>query len=223
MNQKQQSIQFWNDQFKGIEPVKVDPSQATIDNKLDEYLQRLGNDTHNILDIACGAGTCLIGAHLLGDNHPQGLGLDASHHAIEFASKTAGLSGLTKLTFQEGDETVLESIPSNSYDGIICSNFLDVIPASLSEYVISQIKRILAPKGYFLLKVNFYLTEALVEKLHMEEIAPHTYTMKGIIRAYNLTTDEWLAIFYEWKPLDIDGFQRAPNLPEDRIIYFQKP
>ncbi|MDD4212392.1 MAG: class I SAM-dependent methyltransferase [Bacilli bacterium] len=223
MNYKQQSIDFWNQQFQDIAPITIQPEDVKIEHKLDEYLSKLGSECTRVLDIGCGMGNCLLGCHLLGAKHPEGLGLDASHHAIHFAQETIKLSSLPKLQFVEGDETYLESIASNSYDGVVCSNFLDVIPHDIAIYVVQQIRRILAPKGYFLLKINFYLTEELIQKLQMVPIETNTYAMKGIIRAYNMPTEEWCQLFSGWTLLETDGFQRAPHLPPDRILYFQKP
>lgn len=148
--------------------------------------------------------------------------MDASEHATTFANETARLSKIKGLTFHCSDESYFESIEDESYDGVICSNFLDVIHSELSEKIVLEIKRILKPNGYFLLKLNFYLNEPLIRKFKMIEIEQDTYQMNGVIRSYNLSTETWINKFNPLKVLSIDEYQRAEHLSKDRIILFKK-
>ena len=88
--------------------------------------------------------------------------------------------------------------------------------------IIKKIQRMLSDEGLFLLKLNFELDEALINKNKMVKIEENTYQIDGVIRAYNLSTDKWIEQFNQLKLLKSDGFQRAPHLPEDRILWFKK-
>ena len=222
MNHKTSSISFWNQFFKDYEPVKIDKEEVSVTTTLDQYLKQIGDMCENILDIGCGTGYALIGAKLLGNKMKYGVGFDASTHAIHIANKTVELSDIEDLSFKVADETYLKTIPNESFDGIICSNFLDVIPKQMSDDIISEIQRILKYEGYFLLKINFPLDEQLIKKIKMVEIEENTYQIDGVIRAYNLSTEAWIKRFKHLKALKIDGFRRADHLPEDRIVLFQK-
>lgn len=218
MNHKEKSIQFWNEQFKNYKPVSIKKEEVTIESSFDKYLKIIGDQSKRVIDIGCGIGTCLMGSLCLGDKMTHGVGFDSSEHAISFANETSKLSGFNELEYITSDETYLDQLESNSFDGVICSNFLDVIPKELSDQIIKNIKRILKPKGLLLLKINFYLDEDKIEKFHMGKVEENTYEMNGVIRAYNLTTDEWLKRLDGFKLVSKDGYQRAPNLPEDRIL-----
>ncbi|HBY64925.1 MAG TPA: hypothetical protein DEG42_00765 [Acholeplasmataceae bacterium] len=105
---------------------------------------------------------------------------------------------------------------------MICSNFLDVITKELSEGIIQEMKRILKRNGLLLLKINFFLDSSLIEKLKMELIDENTYQINGVIRSYNLSTEAWVQRFDSFEVMAIDGFQRAPHLPKDRILLMKK-
>ncbi|MDD4104166.1 MAG: class I SAM-dependent methyltransferase, partial [Bacilli bacterium] len=129
---------------------------------------------------------------------------------------------IKNIKFVQGDENYLKSLPDSSFDGIFCSNFLDVVPASISEVVIKEMLRIIKPKGFILLKFNFVLNPELIEKLHMVEIEKNTYTMNGVVRAMNRSTEEWVSLFIDCDVVRIGEFARAPGLPNDRVILLQK-
>lgn len=152
----------------------------------------------------------------------KGIGFDASANAISFAQKTSKLSGFDALTYVAQDETFLGTLVSGSFDGMICSNFLDVIPEKLSKTIIDEMSRVLKPNGLLLLKLNFHLDDDLIKKLKMEKIDENTYAMNGVLRAYNLTTEQWIKRFPNFDLLEQDGYQRAPNLPNDRILLLKK-
>ena len=219
---KQQSIKFWDDYFKQYPTFIIKKSDITIDTALDECLKFIGDHCEHIVDIGCGEGLCLMEIALIGEKVKSCLGVDASLSAIEKGNDIVKLSEIKNINFEQGDENYLKDIPSQSYDGIVCSNFLDVIPASLSDVVIKEMLRIIKPKGYILLKFNFVLTPELIEKLHMIEIEKNTYAMNGVIRAMNRTTDEWVSLFPNFDVIRMDEFERAPNLPKDRVILLQK-
>lgn len=222
MNLKDTAIQFWDTQFKGIEPVKINRSDVLEETSLDKYLKMIGDHCETVIDIGCGMGTSLMTSLCLGNKIKKGVGLDTSTHAIDFANQTSKLSNFHELSYIIGDEMYLDSLADHSFDGIICSNFLDVIPKALSDKVIKSIIRLLKPNGFVLIKINFYLDEAKIKQYKMEEVETNTYTMNGIIRSYNLPTEIWIERFKGLSLISTDGFRRAPSLPEDRILLFQK-
>lgn len=218
---KQQSIKFWDDYFKQYPTFKIQKSDITIDTALDECLKFLGDHSESVIDIGCGEGLCLMEIALIGDKVKSCLGVDASLSAIEKGNEIVKLSEIKNIKFEQRDENFLKNIPSKSYDGIFCSNFLDVVPASISDVVIKEMLRIIKPRGYILLKFNFLLNQDLIEKLHMVEIEKNTYAMNGVIRAMNRSTEEWVSLFPNFDVMRIDEFERAPGLPKDRVILLQ--
>jgi SAM-dependent methyltransferase len=222
MKLKEDSIQFWNQYFKDQKPLKINIDDIKVENQFDEYLKKIGDLCHNVLDIGCGMGTSLMGSMCLGSKIKKGIGFDSSKNAIDFANETVRISNIKGLTYYTADESFMAKLDNESFDGMICSNFLDVIPKDLSEKIILEIKRILKKNGYLLLKLNFFLDEQQIERLKMVNIEENTYQMNGIIRAYNLSTNGWLDRFNGFDVVSMSGFKRAEHLPEDRIIMFKK-
>lgn len=218
---KTKSIEFWNEHFKNLQTFKIQKSDIVLDTALDECLKFIGDNCENVIDIGCGDGICLMEIALIGEGIKSGLGIDSSINAIKTAKEIVNLSKIDSIRFEVGDETALSKIKSQSYDGIFCSNFLDVIPANIGDKVIKEMKRIIKSKGYILLKFNFFLTPLLIEKLKMVEIEKNTYSMNGVIRAVNRSTEEWISLFEGFKVLKIDEFERVPSMPKDRLILLQ--
>lgn len=222
MSHKDNSIKFWNQMFKDVQPMTIKKEDIKIENQFDDYLKKIGDLCENILDVGCGVGTSLMQSKILGSKMQKGVGFDASEHGIDFANKTCELSGIDGLSFYAQDESFLSTLADESFDGMICSNFLDVIPKELSDKIIQDMKRILKPKGYLLLKLNFILDESLIKKMNMEEIDQDTYQINGVIRSHNLSTESWIKKFDGFDFLAFGGFKRAEHLPEDRILWLQK-
>ena len=222
MQHKEKTIDFWNQMFKEAKPMEIRREDVKIENSLDRYLKIMGDSCKTILDVGCGLGTCLMSSLCLGDNLEKGIGFDSSVNAISFASETAKLSKFDALTYVAQDESFLKSLDNNSFDGLICSNFLDVIPKELSTKIIQEMDRVLKPNGRLLLKLNFHLDDELIKRLNMEKIEENTYAMNGVLRAYNLTTEQWIKRFANFDLIEEDAYQRAPNLPKDRILLLKK-
>jgi len=222
MNHKENAVQFWDTVFKDSKPLKINPKEVKVENTLDEYLKKIGDTCQDVLDVGCGMGTSLMGAKCLGKKMKYGVGFDTSKHAISFADQTIKLSGITGLSFYNEDESFLTTLEDASFDGMICSNFLDVILKELSENIIHEMIRILKPNGLLLLKLNFFLDASLIDKLNMELIDENTYQINGVIRSYNLSTEAWIDRFDGFEVMAIDGYQRAQHLPKDRILVLKK-
>ena len=220
--EKEKSIEFWNQCFQEIKPFRLQKTEVKIENSLDKYLQVIGDSCETVLDVGCGLGMCLMTSLYLGSKMKKGIGFDASVHAISFAQATSQLSGFSELTFVAQDESFMEMLSNESIDGMICSNFLDVIPENISKRIIVNMKRALKSNGLLLIKFNFYLDDDLIKRLNMEKIDDNTYTMNGVIRAFNLTTEQWIERFEGFDLIEKSSYQRAPNLPEDRILLFKK-
>lgn len=216
-------IEFWNQYFKAVEPMKLNKDEVKIESKLDEELKFIGDHCKHVLDIGCGLGTCLMTSKLLGHKLNQGIGIDPSEHAVHFANETVKLSEITGLTFQQGDHVTLSQYPDHTFDGIICSNTLDVIPTEISDKIIQEIYRLLSPGGFFLLKLNFHLDQTMIEKLKMESIGQDMYQINGVLRAVNRETETWIQQFNGLTLMRQAGYKRAPHLPDDRILVFTKP
>jgi ubiquinone/menaquinone biosynthesis C-methylase UbiE len=215
-------VSFWDQHFENLQPMTITKGDISLDTPLDEYLKVLGDTCEEVLDVACGNGLCLIETKIIGEKIKKGLGFDSSKNAIENAKMIVSNSKIDNLNFIIGNDEYLNTLSDESYDGIFCSNFLDVIPDEISKRVIKNIKRIQKAGGLLLLKFNFYLSADLINKLRMEKVSDNCYAINGVFRANNKTTEEWLTFFPNYEVIKVCGYQRTPQLPEDRLILLRK-
>jgi SAM-dependent methyltransferase len=218
----QKLISFWNNQFEKLEAQVINKDDLSIDNPLDQGLKMLGDSCQNVLDFGCGSGYGLFLAALSGKQIKYGLGIDTSNNAIRFCQETSEKSNLKHLDFIVSDDAYLEKLEPASFDGVICSNVLDVVPYQTSERMIQRLDRILKPGGYFLLKINFYLTEEMIKRINMEALDHQSYAINGVLRGVNLSTDAWIERFKSYDVIKIDAYQRLEKGPKDRLLIFRK-
>ncbi len=218
----QNLLSFWNDFFKELKPQNIDINDLKISNRLDELLKFLGDNSTRVLDIGTGSGYCLMMSRVFGEKIEYGLGVDPSKNAIDFIKESCKLSKISNLEFLQGDHKYLKNLQDNSFDGIICSNVLDVVTPSTATEIIKEIDRLLKNEGYLLIKINFYLTKELIDRLKMEEIDENTYAINNVLRGVNLTQEQWLDKFPKYDLLESSQYERIKNGPKDRVFLLKK-
>ncbi len=214
--------EFWNNYFVKIKAEKITSSDAKIESKLDEFLKLVGDNCNNVLDIGTGTGYCAFKTAIMGNKVKKVIAIDPSENAINFINETCKISDIKKIQALIGDQEALKKFGNDAFDGIICSNVLDVVPNEITQEIISQIDRIMKSDGYLLLKFNFYLTDELIKKINMEKIDENTYAINGVLRGVNYTTEEWIKRFNNYKVENISEYERIPNGPKDRIVLLKK-
>ncbi len=225
MNIKEENeklISFWNQAFEQVKPMELKKEDAKVETEFDRLLKFMGDSCERLIDVGSGWGYCLILSKLMGNKIKEGIGLDASKHAIDVLNGTCEISNISGLKGIVGTHEVLKSYEDGSFDGVTSSNFLDVIPEETSDEAINEIKRIIKPNGYLLLKFNFYLTEEIIKSIKMDYAEKNTYKIGGVIRGVNHTTDEWLAKFDGFELIEKTEFERVKNGPKDRVILLKK-
>ncbi len=217
----QDLIEFWDSQFSVLEPSEIKEDDVKIESPLEEKLKYLGDQCERILDLGSGSGYALFIAKKLGNKIKYGLGIDTSKNAIDYCNQTVKLSQMTGIEFIQDTHDYLNQLSNYSFDGIVCSNVLDVVPYDTSEEMIQLMDKKLISGGYLLLKLNFYLTEELIQRIKMIPIDERSYTLNGILRGVNLTTEEWIARFSNFDLIEIGEYQRVKG-PKDRLILMKK-
>lgn len=213
---------FWNEAYKELKPMTLSKNDFVVEDDFSRVLKYLGDHAEEILEIGVGSGRGLLACQATGDKVKHLTGIDPSPYVVEFLSKTCELSGINNVSIIETDHLYLESLKSQSIDGIITSNVLDVLEDSISDYIINEITRILKPGGYFVVKVNFYLTEEIIERTKAEELKPNVYAINGVLRSVNRTTEEWLEKFQAFELVEKGTFERIQNGPLDRVMLLRK-
>jgi ubiquinone/menaquinone biosynthesis C-methylase UbiE len=218
----QELMSFWDNFFNQYEPMTINAKDVKVENALDQYIKDVGDYANNILDFGSGIGQCIMMASLLGNKMTKGLAVDSSSKAIELLDKTLENSNIKGIETMVGTQKDLVSLPDHSFDGVLCSNVLDVVPFETSEEMIEEITRLLKPKGLLMLKLNFYLTEDIIKRTKAEEISKNSYTINGVLRSHNLTTEEWVERFKGFNLVKSDTYDRVKTGPLDRVLLLKK-
>lgn len=213
---------FWDEASKGLEPIAVKQEDTDCSDTLSKYMKLMGDSCPKVLDIGVGLGDTLCSAKILGKKMSYGLGIDTSPNSIEFARKSALKSSLTGLDFKVGGHEVLASMEDGSFDGIICSNVLDVVSPQTSDVLVTDIKRLLRNGGLFFLKVNFFLDEEMISRTKAVNLGQGCYSIDGVLRSFNQESEYWIKKMEPLSLIKQDYYARVPNGPKDRIFLFRK-
>ena len=208
----ERETEMWNQVFKECTPVDLRTLDLQVETMFDEALKLFAQKTTNVLDFGCGTGDISFQYLQYQPTHKV-LGIDASKTGIEFATETARLSDYKTATFLEGmfsfflssyyifffktatflegtDHTV-KQLEENSFDGVILSNVLDVMPKDVSKEVVEDLERVLKPGGYWFIKMNPYYSKEELESFGYENMGNNIYEENHIMRLRQATTNYW--------------------------------
>lgn len=78
-----------------------------------------------------------------------------------------------------------------SFDGVILSNVLDVMPKDISTTVIDDLERVLKPGGYWFIKMNPYYSKEELESFEYKNAGNNIYEKDHIMRLRQAITNYW--------------------------------
>lgn len=211
---------FWDTAFKEGEPSPLKKEDFQPSQKLNQDILLYGKQAKKALDFGSGVDLLFLEAALEGATF-EGLNLDLSPAATKLYQGYIDLSKVTNVRCQKGGLEALSSYPDGSFDLVVISNVIDVLPADEAERILQSVKRLLAPKGVFLLKTNFYINDEMAHKRGMNLSDGKLY-VDGVLRAVNRTNESWIAQCEPLRLVDSYPYERIPNGPKDRCFVFMK-
>jgi len=211
---------FWDGAFKEGQPSPLTAADFQPSQKLNQDILSYGKRAHKALDFGAGVDLLFLEAALEGATF-EGLNLDPSESATKLHQGYIDSSKVTTVHCQKGDLADLTGLPDGSFDLIVISNVIDVLPEEETKRIIEAVKRLLAPKGVFLLKTNFYIDDEMIRKRGMKLKDGKLY-MDGVLRAVNRTDESWIAKFKPLVLVNSYPYERIPNGPKDRCFVFEK-
>ena len=190
-------IEFWDSALKLSQDDKDDiKASMTNDNYLDfapskKLADALDNllTANKVLDYGCGNAWASLILAKKGAKYVKAV--DTSKEGIEsakFILDTYNVSN--KVDLEVIDESWLEKQAPNSYDGLICSNVLDVLPLDISKQIIVNFHNILSKDALLVVGLNFYADP----KVKPLEEGKYIY-LDGVLRLLSLSDDEWKGLF----------------------------
>lgn len=185
---------LWNQVYGECQPVDLRSLTLTVEPGFDGMLKEFGEKTSRVLDFGCGTGD-IIFQYIQNFPEKKGVGIDEAEKGIAFAKETAKESQYQRLHFFTGNSELLDDFEDGEFDGIILSNVLDVMPEQVDEAVLERLNRVLAPGGYWFIKLNPYYTGKELKEMKYEKEDAHLYEEDGILRLHQETTSHWKRIF----------------------------
>ncbi len=147
-----------------------------------------------VLDYGCGSGWASI--VLAKSGCKDVLAVDLGEEIIKtlrFNAKLYGVENNIHATPISSDW--LANLPSDSFDALVCSNVLDVIPLETGEAIIAQFARILKKGGRAVIGLNFYMSPEMAKERNVELVDGHYLFSNGVLRLTSLPDERWTERF----------------------------
>lgn len=224
-------IEFWDNQFKLDEEYKKqvlveidkenDWKELIPSHKLLDACITLSNK-QNILDYGCGNGWASIACAKSNLNCNIKC-VDVSCNAVEqakFFSNIFNTSG--NISFDAIDTKWLESQDDNTYDGLICSNVLDVVPNEIAVDIIKETARITTSDALVIFSFNYYMDVTNVNNPSFKVEGNNVY-INDVLRLVSLTDEEWINLFSKYYKVEkLEYFSWPGEQKETRRLFYLK-
>ena len=219
-------VSFWSQALTLSEEDKEKERQNAADrwkemapsDKLFHAAASLGT-CRKVLDYGCGSAWAGIIAAKNGCRDVTAV--DAAAGAAQAAGFYAALYGVEKQvqTFRIEPDW-LQTVPEDTYDGLICSNVLDVIPPETAEGILREIARIVIPDARVIIGLNFYLSKEAAAARNMELTGDRMLYVDGVLRLVSRTDEEWAGLFEPYFTVEkLDHFAWPGEKSESRRLF----
>ena len=149
------AVNLWNETYSECKLVDLKGKPLSVEPMFDICLDIFASKCKKVLDFGCGTGDIIFQCYEFG-NTGYGLGVDVSETGINYATKMAKLNNYDNLEFKVGNISALDSYEDGSFDGIILSNVLDVMPKNIAAETFSKLTRLIPKGGLMFVKLNPY-------------------------------------------------------------------
>ena len=184
------AVNLWNETYSHCKIVDLKGKNLSVEPMFDICLDIFASKCKNILDFGCGTGDIIFQCYEFG-NMNYGLGVDLSQTGIDYARKMTLVNNYHGLNFDVGDISYFDSYEEGSFDGIILSNVLDVMPKDVAVTTFIRLTELLPPKGLMFVKLNPYYDKEDMKKWGMTQITDNLFEEDGVLRYRELDTVTW--------------------------------
>ncbi|MDO5520242.1 MAG: class I SAM-dependent methyltransferase [bacterium] len=190
MKQYDASTALWNEVYTECELTDLTDTTLTVEPTFDACLNVFAKNSRRVLDFGCGTGDILFQCADFGYLE-YGMGVDRSETGITYARQMAGLNHYRNLDYMVGDLSTFSQMEEESFDGIIVSNVLDVVPKDVEQEMLTELTRLLKTNGLLFVKINPYATEEELKAYGLTRFDEDLYEENGVLRLRNLHTKFW--------------------------------
>ena len=217
-------IRFWDGVFSREDPEEaeaVDPEswkEMAPSEKLFRAAASLGTK-EKVLDYGCGSGWAAVIAAKSGC--PDVTAADPAPGAVKAARECAETFGAPdRVRAVCGGTGWLKAVPDDTYDGVFCSNVLDVVPPETAEILIRELARAAAPGADVIIGLNYYLSPRKAEERGMTLEEGNRLYVDGVLRLVSRTDGEWAEAFSPWFGVErLEHFAWPGETAETRRLF----
>ncbi len=194
-------LAHWNRVFDPAEEGAGVPQDAAVEEdwkdlapsrKLLQAAQDLGA-CRNVLDYGSGSGWAGIAIAKAGC--PSVTCADPAPNAQRLAAANAGRFHVEdKLQPVRISDTWLSEVPAGGFDGLFCSNVLDVIPPAMTEDILRHAARVLKEGSPAVIGLNYWMPPEAAEKRGFDLREGRCVYVDGVLRLVTRTDEEWQAL-----------------------------
>ena len=227
MQENQTLIAFWDkafalseeDQKQMLAGGRSDWKEIAPSEKLFQAACSLGK-RKKVLDYGCGSAWAAIIAAKSGCADVTAV--DAAPGAVQAARLYAARYGVADRVHAVcSDSNWLQSVPDGTFDGLICSNVLDVVPPETAEEILRELARALTRDGTVIVGLNYYLSPEAVAARNMALEDGSRLYIDGVLRLVSRTDEEWTRIFSPWFTVEkLEHFAWPGEAKEIRRLFW---
>lgn len=220
-------VAFWNEAIKLPEDYKEEVRKATDNSVMDivpsqklyDAVKELGS-CKKVLDYGCGSGWGAIVAASNGCKDV--LAVDLGKNITDAAKFYADVLGANTKT-EVIDENWIKNVPACTFDGLVCSNVLDVVPLETAENIVKEMARITTSDAKIVIGLNFYMSKEMAKKRNIELVDDMYLFVNDVLRLSSLSDDEWKIIFAPYfEVVKLDYFAWEGEEKESRRLFVLK-
>lgn len=229
-NENKTLVEFWSKVLTLTEEERQDDQVEEDDwkhiaasTKLFDAAASLGS-CRKVLDYGCGSAWASIIAAKSGCHDITAV--DVAKGAAERAAFTIKAFGLEKdVAVSCVAPDYLQTVPDKTFDGVICSNVIDVVPPQTAEEILEGIARIATDDAGIIIGMNYYVTEEMQAKRGEQLVEGIFDYVDGVLRMVSRSDEEWTGIFSKYftvEKLDHFAWEQYGETEERRRLFFLK-
>ncbi len=176
-----------------------------------------------VLDYGCGDGWASVIAVKSGCTDVTAV--DAAPGAVQAGRLYTEIYGVKKYVHVVcGASGWLESVSTGTFDGMICSNVLDVIPPETAETILRELARIATQDACVIIGLNYYLSPEATDARGLKLTDGNQLYIDGILRLVSRTDEEWTQVFTPLYTVQRLEHFAWPGEPEEtrRLFWLRK-
>lgn len=222
-------IEYWNSSIMLSEKDKDEERKNKVrdykdlapSEKLFQAVGELGR-CKRVLDYGCGSGWASIVAAKSGCTDVTAVDMGQNIiDALDFYADLYEVKSRIKSIKISSDW--LGMVPSDTFDGFVCSNVLDVVPVEVSKEILKETARIVTKDAKIVMGLNFYMSKELAESRGMNLVDGKYLFVNDVLRLVSMSDEEWVELFKPYFKVEkLDHFAWPGEQKETRRLFILK-